>query len=173
MKKEMTRNRTERRFAALAYDVPMLAASIFLFLYISPSTEGRQRLIYIALQFVICAACVFAARGLAGVYRQILRYGGSRMYIHLILADMCAGIAYYVIQLLLPEGPMRVNFIRAVCIITLNLLGAVAARLLYQYVFEFGSRKLWTYPVFILFIPQHLLLSFCFCKLFPDIFQEF
>ena len=148
MKKNNNTNRTERKFTALAYDVPMLAASIFLFLYISPSTESRQRAIYIALQFVICAVCVFTARGLAGVYRQILRYGGSRMYIHLLFADFCAGVAFYVIQLLLPEGPMRLNFIRTVCIITLNLLGAVAARLLYQYVFEFGSRKLWTYPVF-------------------------
>ena len=68
------------------------------------------------------------------------------MYIRLIIADVCAGIVYYIIQLLLPEGPMRVTFIRAVCIITFNLLEAVSSRLLYQYVFEYGSRSIWTLP---------------------------
>ena len=136
------------RYTALAYDIPMLAISAFIFLYLSPSEEFRPRLIFILLQTVLCAVCVFSARGIAGVYRQILRYGGSRMYIRLITADLCAGIVYYLIQLLLPPTSIRVTFIRAVCIITFNLLEAVASRLLYQYVFEYGSRRLWTLPGF-------------------------
>ena len=135
-----------RRYTAILYDIPMLVLSVFIFLYLAPSVEIRPRLIIIALQFVICAVCVFSARIATGVYKQILRYGGSRMYIRLIIADVCAGIVYYIIQLLLPEGPMRVTFIRAVCIITFNLLEAVSSRLLYQYVFEYGSRSIWTLP---------------------------
>ena len=135
-----------RHYTAVLYDIPMLVLSVFIFLYLAPSVEVRPRLMIIALQFVICAVCVFSARIATGVYKQILRYGGSRMYIRLILADVCAGIVYYGIQLLLPEGPMRVTFIRAVCIITFNLLEAVASRLLYQYVFEYGSRSIWTLP---------------------------
>ena len=135
-----------RRHTAVLYDIPMLVLSVFIFLYLAPSVEVRPRLMIIALQFVICAVCVFSARIATGVYKQILRYGGSRMYIRLIIADVCAGIVYYIIQLLLPEGPMRVTFIRAVCIITFNLLEAVSSRLLYQYVFEYGSRSIWTLP---------------------------
>ena len=135
-----------RRYTAILYDIPMLVLSVFIFLYLAPSVEVRPRLVIIALQFVICAVCVFSARIATGVYKQILRYGGSRMYIRLIIADVCAGIVYYIIQLLLPEGPMRVTFIRAVCIITFNLLEAVSSRLLYQYVFEYGSRSIWTLP---------------------------
>ena len=135
-----------RRHVAVLYDIPMLVLSVFIFLYLAPSVEVRPRLMIIALQFVICAVCVFSARIATGVYKQILRYGGSRMYIRLIIADVCAGIVYYIIQLLLPEGPMRVTFIRAVCIITFNLLEAVSSRLLYQYVFEYGSRSIWTLP---------------------------
>ena len=135
-----------RRYTAVLYDIPMLVLSVFIFLYLAPSVEVRPRLMIIALQFVICAVCVFSARIATGVYKQILRYGGSRMYIRLIIADVCAGIVYYIIQLLLPEGPIRVTFIRAVCIITFNLLEAVSSRLLYQYVFEYGSRSIWTLP---------------------------
>ena len=136
------------QLTALLYDIPMLVISVFIFLYLSPSEELRPRLIYILLQFIICAVCVFPTRFAAGVYRQILRYGGSRMYIRLIASDLCAGIVYYLCQLLLPATEIRVTFIRAVCIITLNLLEAVSSRLLYQYVFEYGSRRLWTLPGF-------------------------
>ena len=134
------------RLTAVLYDIPMLVISVFIFLYLAPSVEVRQRLIYIAMQFGFAAVCVFSARIIAGVYRQILRYGGSRLYIRLILADVCAGAVYYGIQLLLPEGPMRVTFIRAVCVISFNLLEAVASRLLYQFVFEYGSRSVFTLP---------------------------
>ena len=134
------------RLTAVLYDIPMLVISVFIFLYLAPSVEVRQRLIYIAMQFGFAAVCVFTARIIAGVYRQILRYGGSRLYIRLILADVCAGAVYYGIQLLLPEGPMRVTFIRAVCVISFNLLEAVASRLLYQFVFEYGSRSVFTLP---------------------------
>ena len=140
--------KTSRRFTALAYDIPMLVFSVFFFLYLNPSVDTHTRLKYVFFQLALCALCVFTARLIAGVYKQILRYGGSRMYISLILADFCAGVVYYLIQLLIPAGPIRVTFIRAVCIISLNLLMAVSGRLIYQYVFEFGSRKLWTYPVF-------------------------
>ena len=134
------------RLTAVLYDIPMLVISVFIFLYLAPSVEVRKRLIYIAMQFCFAAVCVFSARIIAGVYRQILRYGGSRLYIRLILADVCAGAVYYGIQLLLPEGPMRVTFIRAVCVISFNLLEAVASRLLYQFVFEYGSRSVFTLP---------------------------
>ena len=135
-----------RHYTAVLYDIPMLIISVFIFLYLAPSVEVRPRMLIIGMQFVLCLVCVSVARIAAGVYKQILRYGGSRMYIRLILADVCAGAVYYGIQLLLPEGPLRVTFIRAVCIITFNLLEAVSSRLLYQYVFEYGSRSIWTLP---------------------------
>ena len=141
--------RPGRKITALLYDLPILAAAVFIFLYLNPSTyDSRLKITYIALQYVISGICIFGLRFLTGTYRQILRYGGSRMYIRLILSDACAGILYYVVQLVLPNHLMRINFLRVVCIVAFNLLGGVAARLAYQYIFEFGSRKLWTIPVF-------------------------
>ena len=147
MKKKQPKEHTGR-LTAFLYDIPMLVFSVFIFLYLSPSQDSRPRLIYILMQFVLCAVCVFTARGIAGIYRQILRYGGSRMYIRLIVADLCAGVVYYLIQLLLPPSDIRVTFIRAVSMVAFDLLEAVASRLLYQYVFEYGNRKLWTLPGF-------------------------
>ena len=141
--------KTERKFTALLYDLPILAIALYIFLYLNPSTyDVRLRLTYIGLQFGISAVCIFGMRFAWGVYKQILRYGGSRMYIRMILADVCAGLIYYWIQLIIPEHAARINFLHVVCIVAFDLLGAVAARLAYQYIFEYGSRRLWNYPVF-------------------------
>ena len=148
MKTSQNKN-SKRGFTALIYDMPMLALAVFVFLYLNPSTyDMRLRLIYIALQYAICAVVVFGLRFAFGVYKQILRFGGTRLYIRLIVSDVCAGAVYYLIQLMIPDYGPRINFLRAVCIVAMNLLEAIAARLIYQYIFEFGSRKLWTLPVF-------------------------
>ena len=140
---------SKRYIAALVYDLLILALAAFIFLYLNPSTwDSRLQMRYILLQFGIAAVCIFGMRFANRVYRQILRYGGSRLYIRLIIADLCAGIIYYAVQHVIPEHSARINFLHVVCIVAFDLLGAVAARLIYQYVFEFGSRRLWTYPVF-------------------------
>ena len=148
MPKEREKRKSTRGLVTIAYDLPMLLLAVFFFLYINPSDYGRQRIVYIAMQFGICAVCIFSARVLSGIYRQILRYWGSQTYIRLLGSDVAAGAVYYLIQLLLPAGPMRITFVRAECIIAFDLLMAVAARLFYQYIFEYGSRRLWSVGAF-------------------------
>lgn len=147
--KEQKSEKNRRKLTTLVYDIPMLALAVFFFLYVNPSTYAtRLRAVYILLQFVICGVIVFSMRALFGVYKQILRYGGTKLYIRLIVSDLCSCVLYYLVQLIIPDYGPRINLLRVVCIVAMNLLEAIAARLLYQYVFEFGSRKLWTVPLF-------------------------
>ena len=129
----------------LLVDALMLLISGFIFLYISPSTEVRQRLLYIIPQTLVCAVCVFISRFLFGVYKEYYHdvNGGmyTRVYIHLIIADVAAGAVYYLLQHLIPAGPIRVTFIRVVCIILFNLLEAIIYRLIYQSGFEYGKES--------------------------------
>ena len=129
----------------LLVDAVMLLISGFIFLYISPSTAVRQRLLYIIPQLAVCAVCVFAARFLTGVYKEYYHdvNGGmyTRVYIHLIIADFIAGVVYYLIQHLIPAGPIRVTFLRVVCIILFNLLEAIIYRLIFQSGFEYGKES--------------------------------
>ena len=62
----------------------------------------------------------------------------TRVYLHLILSDLIAGVVYYLIQLIIPAGPIRVTFIRVVCIILFNLMEAIIYRLIYQSGYEYG-----------------------------------
>ena len=116
-------------------DIACLLVSGFFFLYISPSIEMRQRLIYIGPQILFCAVFVFASRFLVGVYKEYYIDAGGRnlatMYMHLIIADAIACLLYYLLQLLLPE-PMRITLIRLVDIVIFNLLEAIVCRLCYQ-----------------------------------------
>ena len=64
----------------------------------------------------------------------------TRVYIHLIIADLIAGLVYYLFQHLISAGPIRVTFLRVACSIFFNLLESVIYRLLYQSGFEYGER---------------------------------
>ena len=136
---------SKQKKTMLAVDALMLLISGFIFLYISPSREVRQRLLYIIPQIAVCAVCVFTSRSLFGIYREYFHdvNGGmyTRVYIHLILSDLIAGVVYYLIQLVIPAGPIRVTFIRVVCIILFNLMEAIIYRLIYQSGYEYGKEN--------------------------------
>ena len=124
-------------------DIVILVLSGFIFLYLSPSVEVRQRLIYIIPQMFACAVLVFGSRFVCGVYKEIHFEAGislnPRLFIKLIVADVLSGIVFYLVQLIIPAGPIRITFVRVACIIGFNLLGAMLIRLMYQSVFEFAS----------------------------------
>ena len=117
-------------------DLVCLAVSTFFFLYIAPSVEVRQRLLYIIPQVAMCAVIVFTSRLLFGVYKEYYPDADgknlTRMYLHLVIADTIACVLFYLFQLLLPEGPMRITLIRVVCIIVFNLVEAIVCRLCLQ-----------------------------------------
>ena len=116
-------------------DLVCLAVSAFFFLYIAPSVEVRQRLLYIIPQVILCAVIVFASRMLFGVYREYFPDADgknlTRMYLQLVIADAVACVVYYLVQIPLPH-PMRITLLRLVCVIVFNLIEAIVCRLCYH-----------------------------------------
>ena len=49
-------------------------------------------------QAIVGFLCIFSARVLANVYRQIWRYGGIQCYIRLVVADAAAFLAAIVLE---------------------------------------------------------------------------
>ena len=113
-------------------DLVCLAVSTFFFLYIAPSVEVRQRLLYIIPQVAMCAVIVFTSRLLLGVYKEYYPDADgknlTRMYLQLVIADAIACVIYYLAQFPLPH-PMRITLLRLVCVIVFNLLEAIVCRL--------------------------------------------
>ena len=116
-------------------DLICLFISTFFFLYIAPSVEVRQRLLYIIPQVAMCAVIVFASRTLFGVYREYFPDADgknlTRMYLQLVIADAIACVVYYLVQIPLPH-PMRITLLRVVCVIVFNLIEAIVCRLCYH-----------------------------------------
>ena len=105
--------------------------------YVTTSALSWQSVL---LHGVVSAACVFAARGIGKIYKQIWRYGGIQCYIRLLLTDAAA----FVVELLV-EWPLAyllnvkaVSFARLLSLACMNLLAALAMRMMYRYAFKCG-----------------------------------
>lgn len=132
-------SRSKRSASLLLYDTLALLLVDLLILVIYPSSVTKLTLLDIVLQVFVGAGCLYACRALWGVYGQIWRYGGTRAYMQLMAADACAGVLYYILnRVLLLQG---VTFIRALSIIALNLLCAIAMRMLYQFLYQHASQN--------------------------------
>lgn len=105
--------------------------------YVTTSALSWQSVL---LHAVVSAVCVFAARGIGRIYQQIWRYGGIQCYIRLLLTDAAA----FVVELLV-EWPLAyllnvkaVSFARLLSLACMNLLAALAMRMMYRYAFKCG-----------------------------------
>ena len=142
-KAETSRNTLRRRWSLALYDALLLLLVDLLILVIYPSSVAELTVAGTLIQMAVGAASIFVCRLVAEVYRQIWRYGGTAAYIRLIAADLVAGWLYFGInRLLLVE---KITFIRLLSIVALDLLSAIAIRLVYQFLYQYasGQSKFW------------------------------
>ena len=100
---------------------------------------GGVGLSVFAVQMVFSFILLFACRHLFGVYKQVWRYGGSRAYLVLILADSLTAALLMLLQLL-PWGH-NIALAHALLIHALNLLLTLLIRHLYQYSYDNVGQK--------------------------------
>ncbi len=121
------------RWELLVFDslVYLIIAHYILILY--PSSIIRltmqQSLWYILLGWV----CITASRIATHIYRKIWRYAGPMDYMVLISADGLATLAVLLLRILLPGA---LTMVRAVSLFTVNLLGCIMIRLMYQWIYQ-------------------------------------
>ena len=141
--KNMDMNRTNQstpniRWMLVGYDLVVYAvvAIILLVLY-----GGMDKLSPVGIfqQVGLSVLCIFAARLLGKIYGQVWRYGGIQCYIRLLFTDSIAFIVYLGLELLLPV--QKITFARLLSLVSLNLLGALALRMMYRYAYKCGNQK--------------------------------
>lgn len=121
------------RWKLVAYDALILLAVdvLLLVLYKSDNVLTANG---IMAQAALSFLCVFSARFVCRVYRQIWRYGGIQSYIRLLIVDGCAFFAYLALELSLPIP--KIAFARLLAISCMNLLGALSIRMVYHYAYK-------------------------------------
>ena len=121
----------------MVYDAALLLTAVLLLLVIYPSEAHKLTHYGLMMQTLLCVLALFACRLLFGIYNHVWRYGGTTLYLRLILADALAGALYYIAgQLFLPE---KITFIRAVAVVSVNLLMNIGIRLVYQYLYDYNN----------------------------------
>ena len=132
--------KTSARWQLAVYDAVVLFVVDLLLLAFYRSNEELSLngvLLHASIGFV----CIFAARFVGQIYRQIWRYGGIQCYIRLLVVDGIAFIAISVIEMTLRMFvPIeQVTFSRLLSISCMNLLAALAIRMIYRYCFKCGT----------------------------------
>ena len=128
------------RWQLAIYDLLILFGVDLLLLAFYRSNEELS-LNGVMLHASIGFVCVFAARITGQIYRQIWRYGGIQCYIRLLMVDAVAFVVIVAIEMTLRMFvPIeQVTFARLLSISSMNLLGALAIRMVYRYCFKCGT----------------------------------
>lgn len=128
----------DRQNLLFLYDILILAAVEIAILIAAPSSQYKPGVSVVIQHIVLFSVCMFGVRFSFGVYRHVLRYGGSSAYIRLIAADVLSGILYYLLQILLPVH--AIEFIRVLSIVSVNMLLSLCMRLGYLFLYEYANR---------------------------------
>ena len=125
------------------YDIIVLAIADYLLLFLPGlgKVSDNARAFHTIASFII----VFLIRIIGGVYRQIWRYGGIQCYIRILATDGLAFIVHWLGFMFLNNNDVLqdgfgVILPRLSSIYCMNLLGALAIRMIYRYVFKYGNR---------------------------------
>ena len=130
---KMTKN---IRWMLIFYDMGVYAIAAFLLLAFYAGDDklsGKG----IFEQTVISIICIFAARIIGNIYGQVWRYGGIQCYIRLLFTDFAGFLAYLCLESILPI--QHITFGRLLSLVSLNLLGALAIRMVYRYAYKCGN----------------------------------
>ena len=126
------------RWMLVGYDLIVYAVTAFILLGIY---RGMDKLTPLGMlqQISISVICIFGARFVGKIYGQVWRYGGIQCYIRLLFTDAIAFIVYLCMELLLPV--QGITFARMLSLVSINLLGALALRMMYRYAYKCGDKK--------------------------------
>ena len=135
----MTKKRVAR-WQLIVYDLIIFAFTELLLLVFYQGQE-RLPLNSILIHAAIGCVSIFATRILGGIYRQIWRYGGIQCYIRLLFTDGVAFLVLFAFEMMLRFfTPIKqITFTRLLSISCINLLAALAIRMIYRYCFKCGT----------------------------------
>ena len=125
----------------IAYDILILLLSglIVLCLY---TGSGMIALNWIGINLAVAFVLVFLSRIIGGVYRQIWRYGGIQCYIRLLVTDGVAFLIHWFAGRFTPDE-VTLIFPRLLSFYCVNLLAALALRMIYRYAYKCGNDNTW------------------------------
>ena len=134
--KKTTTRRT--RWKLVLFDLAFYLLTCAFIYIIYPSSIDHMDARTVIAYTLLGTVCVFTPRFLLSIYRRIWRYASSQDYLVLVIADAIGGVAFVLLRSIMPRP---ITFVRALSVVSLNLLGAICMRLLYQFIYVNRNRK--------------------------------
>lgn len=106
-------------------------------LFILYRGSGNLGVSGIVCQSLMAFISIFACRCVGKIYSQIWRYGGIQCYMRLLLTDFVAFLVYLCMERVFPV--QHIMFAKLLAFCCMNLLGALAIRMIYRYAYKCGS----------------------------------
>lgn len=135
----MGRNRISIvRWTLVFYDLlVMVGAALIVFLSLRRAGDVDVEGMWINI--ALFCVCIFTARGIGRVYRQIWRYGGTQGYVRMIFTELFGLAAYFLISRITPMENYAAISMTAFW--ALDLLGVLILRMMYRYCFKCGTNR--------------------------------
>ena len=127
-------SRISVRWMLVLYDVLVYLFVCLILLVVYPSSIDPLSSVQVLMVGGEGLLCIFGCRFVSNVYRQIWRYGGMQAYIRLLFADAIGGIVF--ISLRYIDIMPKITFPRAIALVSINLLGVLSLRIVYQYLYQ-------------------------------------
>ena len=131
-------NLNNNKFKLILYDIAVMAIVYTILLLLYKNLENIS-LTGTFLQALLTTACVLTARYFGHIYNQIWRYGGIQCYIRLLITDGLAFCVNYILQKVLPIP--HIISAKLLAIACMNLLGALAIRMIYRYAYKYADQR--------------------------------
>lgn len=125
------------RWQLVAYDM-LILIFVNLILFVPYGANKILDVITILFHFTVAVISVFAVRFFGNIYKQVWRYGGIQCYIRLLIVDGISFLITYVIEVAVSHlaDIKRAPFLFILSSACLNLLLALAMRLMYRYAYK-------------------------------------
>ena len=131
------KKQTSLKLSLVFYDIIIFCVIDCLLLVLYSGIENLSG-IGIIIQTALAFICIFGARVIGKVYRQIWRYGGIQCYILLLVTDAIAFCIYLVLERTLPIS--HITFAKLLAFCCMNTLGALGIRMIYRFAYKCGSQ---------------------------------
>lgn len=131
------------RWQLVRHDVLIYTVSVFFFLNFGTAVKDLVFTDMLGI-YGLGLVCVFIPRFAMSAYSQILRYGGIQIFIRLLVSDGVGFFAFafldrFALSYVLPQAHIPFALVFAIC--SMNLLFALAIRMIYQYAYRCGNRS--------------------------------
>lgn len=126
------------RWALAFYDLLIYLLSAIFIIFIYPRSLDNVTIGLAIAHIVLGFICLYVFRFITKVYEQIWRYAGPSEYMRLLCSDALACVVFLLFRTFLPH---RISFVRGVSLFAVSLLGCIAIRMIYQWVYQRRASK--------------------------------